>query len=747
MADSAETENPYVSSGDENSVDVEGIIADFRRYFRVFIAVFVVVFIAIFVPTLMKTPMFTSTSSVMIGNPNEQAALPGQPKDDQPTDAATIDSEVEILQSNAVAERVMNDLHLDQDPEFNPALGNAKPSLMGQVKSFVTLAWLRSDNSAAAIGNAEVAAKLKKQVIINNIMGQLDVKRVGLTKIINVSYTSASKEKAAMIADDWAKVYLEQKIEAKDQANNTATGWLSSRIEDLRKQVEDSDRAVQEYKIANNLMSAGSTTLTEQELSDLNRQLATVQVDRAESAARLSTARDQLRSGSNGGDVGEALNSPVVSGLRSQQAQISNRLAEMQTRYGPMHPEVVKAKNQLADIDKQIDAEIQRIMSNLEAQDQIQQQRTGSLAGSVGRARGQLASNSKAMVKLNELQMNADSARSLYESYLDRYRQTASQSGGQSSNASMVTQAKIPTSPSSPKMALAVIFALAGASLSAGGSVLVRRAFDSGLTTSHDVERKLGVQYLTGVPALSSTLDGKGLGGMRPHEYVVDKPLSVFAEGFRSLRASLLYNAAGKEVKVVAITSALPGEGKTTTSVCLALTMAVAGSSVVVVDCDLRRRSINELFGEKPEKGLVEVLDGTATLDEVLITDKATGLKILPLSQAATTTRDLFGSDAMDKLLDVLRGRFDLVVLDTAPVLPVVDTRILARKADIVAVLVRWRHTPAKAAQRTIDLLHDVQVNIGGVALTQIDVQEQAKYGYGDVGYYYKAYKGYYSSN
>jgi capsular exopolysaccharide synthesis family protein len=296
-------------------------------------------------------------------------------------------------------------------------------------------------------------------------------------------------------------------------------------------------------------------------------------------------------------------------------------------------------------------------------------------------------------------------------------------------------------------MALSLVFALAGATLSAGGSVLIRRAFDSGLTTGSDVERKLGVHYLTGVPALYSTLDASMPNNIKPHQYVVQKPLSVFAEGFRSLRASLLYANPGRETKIIAVTSALPGEGKTTTSVCLALTMAVAGNSVCVVDCDLRRRSLHELFGMSADKGLVEVLEGRATLDEVLLTDETTGLKLLPLSTNATTTRDVFGSEAMDALLDQLRDRFDLVVLDTAPVLPVVDTRILARKSDVVAVLVRWRHTPLKAVQRTIDLLKDVKVNVGGVALSQVNVREQAKYGYGDVGYYYKSYKSYYSEN
>jgi exopolysaccharide transport family protein len=748
MTELTENEYQYVSAGDENSIDIEGVIADFRRYSRLFMVVFGVMFLVIFIPTYMKTPEYQATSSMMVGDDNQQLP-PGDKQAQQPLDNNAVDSEVEIMRSNSVGERVISQLHLDQDPEFNPDI-KTPGSPEGNLKSFFSLKALSGGDkkpTAAITNNADLNAKLTRQVVLNNVMDHLNVKRVGLTRIVNITYTSLSKQKAALIADGFAHAYLEQKLAVKDNANQEASGWLSSRIADLRQQVEDADRAVQEYKIEHNLLSAAGATLTEQELSDLNRQLATVRVDQAESQAALNTARNQLANGSSGDDVGAALNSPVVSGLRSQAATVSSNLAQLQSRYGPNHPEVIKAQNQLSDINTQIQSEIRRIISNLEAQNQIQAQRTGSLVGSVGRAQGQLAASSKAMVKLNELELNAASIRTLYESYLDRFKQTATQSGGQSANATIVTQAKIPTAPSSPKMALSLVFALAGATLSAGGSVLIRRAFDSGLTTGSDVERKLGVHYLTGVPALYSTLDASMPNNIKPHQYVVQKPLSVFAEGFRSLRASLLYANPGRETKIISVTSALPGEGKTTTSVCLALTMAVAGNSVCVVDCDLRRRSLHELFGMSADKGLVEVLEGRATLDEVLLTDETTGLKLLPLSTQATTTRDVFGSEAMDNLLDQLRERFDLVVLDTAPVLPVVDTRILARKSDVVAVLVRWRHTPLKAVQRTIDLLKDVKVNIGGVALSQVNVREQAKYGYGDVGYYYKSYKSYYSEN
>ncbi|WP_443749076.1 GumC family protein [Asticcacaulis solisilvae] len=710
------------------AVDLNAIIADFRRFSRFFAAIFVLAFIAIVLPILTKAPQYTATSSVMI-DPRQINAAPDQDVlSGLPPDTTTIDTEVQVLYSNALADRVVTSLKLDEDPEFNgylkPKMFHDKPVPMDQL-------------------TPEQRSRLHDS-IVQSAIGHIFVQRQGLTRIIAIYATSTSPQKAQKIANEWARLYLSQQLETKYQATKEANDWLNSRLADLKVQVEQAETAVQQYKIANGLMAtAGDTTIAQTEISTLNQQLATVKVDQAESEARLAVAKRQLAGGSQGDDVGEALNSQVIKDLRAQRAQVSAHLADLETKYGPLHPDIVKSKRQMDDIDSQIQAEIKRIMSNLEAQAQIQRQRAGSLAGSVNQARGALASNNTASVKLNELQRNADAVSSLYQSYLDRFKQTSSQAGLDKTDARIVSTATLPGSPSAPKVPMTLAIGFMGALGIAAAAVLTRRALDSGLTTGQDVEQVLGQPYLAGVASLASTVDKSVK--TSPTDYVVEKPLSVFAEGFRSLRASLLYTRLGEQVKIVAVTSSLPGEGKTTTSVCLARTAALSGQSVVIVDCDLRRRSINAFIGRDVEVGLLEVLAGSAKLEDVLVKDEASGASFLPLAPSAYTPKDVFGLPVMDKLLDDLRKKFDLVILDTAPVLAVSDTRILARKADIVAMLVRWRKTQRKAVGTSIGLLEDTGARIGGVVLTQVDVREQTKYGYGDSGYYYKQYKKYYT--
>ncbi len=732
-----------IHSDEDNSLGLESIFSDLRRYAVLFVVVFAAVFAVVFVAMYAKTPTYTSTASLMINQANQQQ-IPGQNEQATPVDTAAIDSEVELIKSNAVADRVVKQLHLDGDPEFNGSA--AAHGTIGQLKAMLHIGG--DQNPDAAAGGSPLAAQLKEQSLVNAVLSKLNVQRVGTTNIIKVTFTSTSKTKAALLANTWAQAYIQDKDDSYQAANSQANGWLSSRIDDLRKQVEDADRQVQEYKIAHNLLSADGATLTEQEISDLNKQLASVKVDQAESSARLSTAQSQLNNGSNGGDVGEALNSPVISGLRAQAAQISSHLAELQGRYGPMHPEVIKAKNQLADINAQIDAEIKRIMSNLDAQNRIQEQRTGSLEGSVNHAQAELVGNSKAMVKLNELVLNAQSARQIYESYLDRFKQTVTQSGAQMSNASIVADGKVATGPSSPQLALSLLFAFAAASVVSGGTVAGRRALDSGLTTSQDVERQLHTKFMGSILTLRSTLNQKLASNLKPHQYLMQKSLSVFAEGFRNMRTSILYSEQGDKPKVVAITSALPGEGKTTTSVCLAATIKMAGDSVIVVDCDLRKRSVNSVFGNAPAKtGLVELLGDLSLLDETIRTDETTGVAYIPLSDGEVTRQDIFSMPEFDQLLVKLKEKFEFVILDSAPVLPVADTRILARKADFVVMLARWRHTPTAAVKAAMSILGSSNVDVPGVVLTQVDLKKQSKFGFGDASYYYKSYKSYYHAS
>jgi capsular exopolysaccharide synthesis family protein len=367
------------------------------------------------------------------------------------------------------------------------------------------------------------------------------------------------------------------------------------------------------------------------------------------------------------------------------------------------------------------------------------------VASSVSASKGTLAGNNRASIGLSELERKAQSVKTLYETLLARFKQTTTSDGIEQADARVVSPAKIPTGPSYPKPSLNLALGLVLALGAGAAAIVLAEILMAGLFTEDEVERRLGLPYLGAVPTLGTTVDdSKVLKGLSPPDYLLAKPLSSFAESLRKLRASILFSKVGEPVKVIAVTSSLPGEGKTTTTFSLARTLATSGAKVIVVDCDLRQSAISQFLKEPAPVGLLEVLNGVCTLDQALIDDES-GAHILPLAKTAYTPRDVLGSSAMHRLLAELRNRYEIVLLDTAPLLAIADTRILAPHADAVVMLVRWKKTPVKAVQSALTLLQGTRAFIAGVALTQMDLKAQSRYGYGDSYYYYANYRKYYA--
>jgi len=734
---SFETQHAPAPSAGAMSFDLNVAIATFRRRLRLFAAIALAVFVAVLLYTLQETPRYTATAQVMLDVRKEQVTDMSAVLSGLPADSSVVDTEVEVLRSRSLAARVVHQLKLEQDPYFNPYLSGATG-----VSSW--LPWVKK-TVAPTVAVGSVEAQRRSEKVVDNVLSGLKVRRSGLTYLISVEYTHVNPEEASKLANAFADLYLTEQLEAKFDATQKANEWLDTRVVELRDQLQSAETAVQQYKIANNLMSAEGATLTEQEISGLNQQLASARAQQAESDARLNIARSQLARGSTGEDVGESLSSPVVQQLRKQRAEQSAKVADMSGRYGDRHPDLLKAKRELADTDGQIKAEIQRLISNLEAQAQVARQRTGSMAGSVANSKGALAGNNRASIRLSELERKAESVRTLYESLLARFKQTTTNQGIEQADARVVSRAKIPTTPSYPKPSLNLALGLVLALGAGAASVVLAEILMAGLFTEDEVERRIGLPYLGSVPLLSSSLDDAKLAkDISPPDYLLAKPLSSFSESFRKLRAAILFSKVGENVKVIAVTSSLPGEGKTTTTFSLARTLATSGANVIVVDCDLRQSAINRFLPEVPTLGLLEVLNGVCTLDQALISDPS-GAKVLALTKSAYTPRDVLGSPAMLKLLGDLRQRFDVVLLDTAPLLAIADTRILAPHTDAVVMLARWKKTPVKAITAALALLQGRGVFLAGLALTQVDLKAQTRYGYGDANYYYKSYRKYYA--
>ncbi|WOK36431.1 GumC family protein [Sphingomonas sp. C3-2] len=669
----------------------------------------------------LSEPKYTATASLLVERQQEEV-IPSQPQTPAlATDSPAVDTTVQVLKSSAIAGRVVDALKLTQFPEFNPDLAEGKAS------------------------NATPAALRDRAIRI--LLGGLVVKREGLSYAIAVSYQSPDPEMAMRVANGVIDAYLASNIALESDSTKRATDLLRTRLDELRQQVLAAESAVARYRDQNQLFAISDvSSVTQQELSVLNNQLAEAKAAEAAATARLATARAQLAAGRSGDTMGEALNSQVVGALRAQRAQLSAQVANLATRYGPRHPERVKAESQLNDVDRQISGEVGRIMAGLGTEARVAQQRSGSIAASIGQVEGRLADANSASVRLSELERNAESARVLYRAFLDRYKEAVARQGTEPSGARPIARAQMPIIPTSPNPLMFLGIALVAAAAMSLAVVLVMQFLEAGLKTSEQVEKKLGVASLGSIPELSSLPELRGRGDVPwPPQYLVEHPKSAYAESFRVLKTALTFAPGADPVRIVAVTSSLPDEGKTTSAIALARVSALSGARTLLVDCDTRRRASSTLLSKNAPFGLGDVLEKRCALEQALVLDEASGAQILGQKQGAEIPFELLGSEQMVALMNDLRSKFDFVVLDTSPVLPVAEARVLSARADAVLLLVQWRATPAKAAELALNELQGVGAKVAGVALSRVDVREQARSGFGDAGLYFGRYKEYYA--
>ena len=692
---------------------------------RLGLGVALVVFVVVLGAFALKTPTYQSSGSVVIDPKGINLAHAEQPQGyTLPADTSAVDTQVEVLRSHALAERVVRRLKLWNDPEFN---GAAAPRFFGLIPA----------KASVATADTQLVSR-----VADTIMTHTWIRRAGLTYVVQVGFSSASPKKAAMIANTIMDEYLRQQVDNKIAAVTKANTELGGTLEKMRADAEVAQTRLQEYKNAHGLMSAEGATNAEQEVSTLNEQIAAAKADAAEKQARLIAAEGQARSGSAGADVGAALASETIKEMRKREAELSVKLAQLETDFTDQYPEVKRTKAELKDIRAQIQGEINRILSNLRAESRAAAGREASLIGSRGQAQGGLASNNQAMVGLVALQQRADAAKSIYEAYLNRAKEVAAESSLEQADATVNSPAALPTHPSSPNMRLGAALAFLAGLIAAGAAILIAEFWDKHLRSRLDVERELGVPFAGVLPDFRS-IKPKGLRGAaaEPAEYLVSHPFSGFAEAFRNLRAFLLVSDQANS-KLIAVTSAVPREGKSLTSFCLARTLALSGHKVALVDCDLRQRGVTKLIGPR-DVGLVEVVQDKLPVEDALVHDAKSNCWVLPAS-GGKIPHDLFSNPDCDAVLRDLSERFDYVILDAPPILGVADARILAAKADRVLYLVQWNKTPLRAAQSAIDILNECGANIAGALLTKVDVRGQSAFGYGDSSDYYGYFKNYY---
>jgi capsular exopolysaccharide synthesis family protein len=704
------------------------------------VAVAVVIF-GIIVGIVSQIPRtYYAEGSVLVQPTRANLAEANQNQGAQPLDTSAVDTEVEMLKSRTLSETVIEKLGLLNDPEFNP------PATDEWQIEFVAQ-WPFIDISTKPV---DVSAENMLRKTVDAVQRKTFARRIGLTDVVRVGFSSGDPIKAQNIANALIDAYLARQVTEKVNLVAKANDELNASVDKLREDALNSAAAAAEYKNSHSILSPQGASMVEAEIATLNQQIAQAHADRAQKEAQVNAAMASGGKNSDGANMSAALNSDTIRELRKQESDISSQLAQLLTQFKPDYPEAKKVQAQLNDVRAQIRGELNRIHSSLTAEVRGSAEREDSLTSSRVQAQNTLDTNNAARVALVSLELKAEAAKKTYEGYLDRASDVAAARTLQQADATVNYKAAVASDTPSPNMHLAMaaaaILALFGAAL----VIIVPEYWHRRFRSSTDVELGIGLPLAATLPDITSIAHTRRLRGPgAPALSLATDRFTAFAESFRNLRAFIALLDPNEPSKVIALTSSVPREGKSVTSLCLAQILAQAGESVVVVDCDLRRHGLTDLVAEatNAEIGIVEAIKKNMPLNDALILDPRSGAWVLPVARHEGVPEDLFSTKQCDALFRTLAQRFDHVILDTPPLLGVADARILATKADKVLFVVHWNKTPASAVQAAADILQHCGANVAGAILAQVNIRQQARFGYGDSSDYFGSYKNYYVTN
>ncbi|MEM7702016.1 MAG: polysaccharide biosynthesis tyrosine autokinase [Pseudomonadota bacterium] len=711
--DTALIEDTEDAVGPSNSVPLlpdPGLLWQvFRRNIMLFFAVVMAIIGLTAVFLFLQVPTYSTTATLLIEPAADPVRTTGPREGVALALADPIDTEIRLVGSPVVAERAGR---------------------------------LYAERFASPDGDPFTEEEI--ELLGRRMRGSALITRSGQTRVIDITAINTDPAFAAASANLIAEAYLQGQIDTKTARTDATLDTVNAKMAELERNAVEAQAAVDNYRAARGLVSANGSTNAEQEVSNLNQQLASARADLAEKQGRLSAAQTQLQRGGSGADVGAALNSGTVSNLRQEESRLSAELSVLQSRYGPLHPERVEAEAKLSEVRGNIQQEINRVISNLQADVQTAQSRVSSLQGSRSTALGALQRNGQSQAGLTELEQRAAAAQAIFQAFLSRSQESGALRDTAMADAVLTARASVPEFPSSPNYPLisaaGVFVAFVAGFVSIGLAEYLRR----GIQTKRDVERKLQLRYAGAIPTLKSTLDGKKT-DEEPHDYVISNPHSLFAESFRSVRTFLTLSP-GKRPRAIAITSALPGEGKTTTSVCVARTAAAEGSRILLVDADFRRRGSSELITYESDFDIFNYIAGDAKLEDCIYRDEMSGLDVLGSNEAIGSQQLPLTQERIERMFNELKDRYDAVIVDTAPLLGVAEGRIIASCADRVLVVTQWKKTSARAVEAAVDMLTDAKAKVTGLSLTQVDIRRYASTGEGDVYAYTKKFRGYYQN-
>ena len=631
-------------------------------------------------------------------------------------------TQFEILKSRELAKRTVLELGLVENPEFNPAHPANKKSFSIKEKIFGEPDPLTED---------EILAKT-----VDTFWEAVSISPVRKTQLVKVSVESESAEMARVAANAMAQQFIESQLDAKIEVTQQAAGWLSDRLGGLKAKLEASERKLQQYREDNDLVDVeGVDTLVAKEIDQITEALVEARARRLE----LQGTYEQLQSlgelnYENLSSLPSIISNPVVVNLREAETQAELKVSELKKRYGPLHPKMIAAESDLEAVRESVLTQMKRIATSIESNYLVARSKENSLEKALTNSKSDVRNLNRTEFTLSEYQREVRTNRQLYEAFFNRVSETSATGDLQSANARVVDPAIKPVVPVKPNKKLIVLLALVVSGMFGVALAFLLDILDSTIKNLDDVERKLDVPMLGLLPLVGKKQDAGDAEQMV--RAFVGEGMDGFRESVRTLRTGLTLASMEQPASVILVTSSVPSEGKTTTSTNIAEAFGQM-EKTLLIDCDMRRPSVAKKLGLAPNvPGLSNAVAYPDMLDECIQSRPELGIDVISAGPIPPNPLELLGSKNFREILDTLRGRYQRIIIDSAPMQAVSDALYLSTLVDGVVYVVKADATKDKLAQDGLGKLDNNNARVLGVVLNQVNVEREAKYADSYSGYY-----------
>jgi len=700
---------------------------------------FLLVLASVTVYTFTATPIFEARTRLLIEAENQNIVSFKEVIDEDQAKADYYQTQYNILQSRALARKTIESLALWEHPLLNPGakdkgLGGIR--LIGGAVGMVT-GFFSSTPAAAASGETPAGDETEAQShAIDALLEQLTVAPIRNSRLVDLKFRSPDAALSSRVVNGLAKNYIDQTLEYKFSASKEANDWLDDQLAQQRKEVEAAEAKLQAYREHNDAISLEDRqNIVVQKLTDLNGAVTKAKTERIQKQALYK----QLAAIENNPAALDTFPAILSNGYIQQQkgelAQLQQQLAQLSEKFGDKHPEIVKTRSAIQNAQLKLQLEISKVVQAVRTEYQTAQAQEYSLSAALGQQKGEALAMNRKGIEYSVLERDVQSSKQLYENLMQRAKETSVSSELKSSNIRVIDRAERPREAVSPRKTLNMLLGLLSGTVLALGLTFFFEYLDSRLKTPDEVKVHLGLPALGMIPAL----DAKS---WKDKEPLIHKGVPPgFAEAFRTIRTNVLFSSADEGSRTLVITSTGPGEGKTTVASNLAIGFAQAGQRVLLIDADMRRPRVHGVFNMKQQPGLSNVMVGNARASESVHKTAVPGLWVLAAGHLPPNPAELLGSQRFRDFIKSLREHFDLILIDSPPVMAVTDAAIAAHSANGVVFVVGSEMTSRHAARAAVEQLEQGRAHFVGAILNRVELERNSYY-YSN--YYRREYGQYY---